>query len=533
MDAMSRTFSMPDTVLGECLRFGETFSATRRQKVVFAPASLGFLDGKPRLAQKSPATGRLRVFRDVRRERHRASGRFAYERRLSRLIAASYTGGQSDEAYSYDANGNRETANGSTYVTGADNRLISDGTYTYSYDAEGNRVARWVDANADGVLDTGDTDITQYAWDNRNRLVEVTNRAVFGGDPTQVVDYLYDVENRWVGEDIRANGTEHQIRFAYDGNQIVLEFEKDGSGAVTGADLSHRYLWQPNAVDQLMADERTHLDSGSIVTDELLWALTDRQGSVSDLAKRDATTGVTSVVDHIVRNSFGKVISESDPSQGSLIGWTGQPVDKATGQQNNLNRWYDPIVAGWMTQDPKGFAAGQTNLYVYCGNSPTNATDPTGLLTFGQVRPLIKHCNGNAEALAELETLAIAHYNTPSWHYSLTGGFCGAWVNAYLSNLPYMYQAGKGVIKVTPVWFQQSAPGLFARAGGAVLGADPGHYAVRIEFPDGFMVYFDNGWAGTGGIFTFQPGHGVPTPTRPLHLESPLMRGDGIGWPGW
>jgi RHS repeat-associated protein len=183
---------------------------------------------------------------------------------------------------------------------------------------------------------------------------------------------------RRIGEDIHANGTEHQIRFAYDGNQIVLQFEKDGSGAVTGAGLTHRYLWQPNAVDQLMADERTHLDSGSIVSDEVLWALTDRQGSVSDLAKRDTITGVTSVVDHIVRNSFGKVISESDPSQGSLIGWTGRPVDKATGQQNNLNRWYDPIIAGWMTQDPKGFAAGQTDLYVYCGNSPTNATDPTG-----------------------------------------------------------------------------------------------------------------------------------------------------------
>jgi RHS repeat-associated protein len=153
--------------------------------------------------------------------------------------------------------------------------------------------------------------------------------------------------------------------------------ESQGEG-LTGADLSHRYLWQPGVIDQLMADERTYLDNGGIVTDEVLWALTDQQGTVHDLAKLDAATGATAVVNHIIRDSFGKVVSETDPSQGSLIGWTGRPVDKATGQQNNLNRWYDPIIAGWMSQDPSGFYGGQTNIYVYCGNSPTNGTDPTG-----------------------------------------------------------------------------------------------------------------------------------------------------------
>jgi RHS repeat-associated protein len=131
-------------------------------------------------------------------------------------------------------------------------------------------------------------------------------------------------------------------------------------------------------VDQLMSDERTHSVNGNIATDEVLWALTDRQGSVNDLAKLD-TSGVTSVVDHIVRDSFGNVISESDPSQGCLIGWTGRPRDGVTGLQNNLNRWYDSHIAGWLSQDPKGFESGTTNLYCYCGNSPTNYVDPSGL----------------------------------------------------------------------------------------------------------------------------------------------------------
>ena len=42
---------------------------------------------------------------------------------------------------------------------------------------------------------------------------------------------------------------------------------------MTGADLTHRYLWEPGAVDQLMADERTGLDTGgNVVSQEVLWA---------------------------------------------------------------------------------------------------------------------------------------------------------------------------------------------------------------------------------------------------------------------
>jgi len=61
------------------------------------------------------------------------------------LTDSDYDGDwQPDEDYVYDANGNRDTANGSTYTTGASNRLLDDGTYHYDYDAEGNRTARYI-----------------------------------------------------------------------------------------------------------------------------------------------------------------------------------------------------------------------------------------------------------------------------------------------------------------------------------------------------------------------------------------------------
>jgi hypothetical protein len=46
--------------------------------------------------------------------------------------------------------------------------------------------------------------------------------------------------------------------------------------------------------------------------------------------------------------------------------------------QNIVNRWYDPTVGRWIGLDPIAFRSGTTNLFVYCGNSPTHFVDPLG-----------------------------------------------------------------------------------------------------------------------------------------------------------
>jgi hypothetical protein len=40
---------------------------------------------------------------------------------------------------------------------------------------------------------------------------------------------------------------------------------------------------------------------------------------------------------------------------------------------------YFPAVGRFTSEDPKGFAAGDENLYRYVGNNPTNLTDPSGM----------------------------------------------------------------------------------------------------------------------------------------------------------
>ena len=123
------------------------------------------------------------------------------------------------------------------------------GTATDEYDAEDNRTMRyvWTDADSDDVVDPGErSQITEYVWDYRNRLVSVTDRATEGGAATQVVNYVYDTFNRLVGETVDSDGgaqIERHVAFAYDSNQIVLHFIGEGSADLGAADLAHRYLW--------------------------------------------------------------------------------------------------------------------------------------------------------------------------------------------------------------------------------------------------------------------------------------------------
>jgi RHS repeat-associated protein len=53
-------------------------------------------------------------------------------------------------------------------------------------------------------------------------------------------------------------------------------------------------------------------------------------------------------------------------------------LDGETGLYYYRARYYDPTMGRFISEDPLGFGAGDTNLYRYVGNSSTMATDPTG-----------------------------------------------------------------------------------------------------------------------------------------------------------
>src|SRR5208283_296588 len=131
-----------------------------------------------------------------------------------------------------------------------DNQMATAGVggyvYNYEYDGEGNCIAQWVDVHTGSETSPqpGDTNVTIYEWDNRDRLIEARSYAgTFTSStatPSQVIVYLYDAENRWVGKDIYSGvdpdvdpsaSPASQSRYIYDNDEIVLEFDDDsGSG---------------------------------------------------------------------------------------------------------------------------------------------------------------------------------------------------------------------------------------------------------------------------------------------------------------
>ena len=104
------------------------------------------------------------------------------------------------------------------------------------------------------------------------------------------------------------------------------------------------------------------------------WLLADRLGSVHDIVNNSGQ-----VIDHIDYDAWGNKINETQPANGDAVGYAGYWFDAAVEMDQDWHRFYNPQTERFTTKDPDGFAAGDSDLYRYVANDPTNATDPTGL----------------------------------------------------------------------------------------------------------------------------------------------------------
>ena len=253
--------------------------------------------------------------------------------------------GTVNQSFSYDSGGNR---NSTGYTTGAGNEMTSGGGYTYTYDNDGNTISKT-------QISTGD--VWSYSYDYENRLTSAVEKSS-GGTTLEQVTYTYDALGRQIGVD--TNGT---MRWTvYNGSSADANPYADynGSGA-----LSMRYL-DGLAVDELLA--RTDPSANTA------WYITNNVGSVEYVVSSSGT-----VLDHIMYDNYGNVTSESSPSNGDRFKFAGMQYDSTTGIYYDHARYYDPNTGRFVSQDPDGFVAGDTNLYRYVQNQPTGANDPSGM----------------------------------------------------------------------------------------------------------------------------------------------------------
>ena len=270
---------------------------------------------------------------------------------LSHLTISSYSGtytydadgqltgetGTNSYSYGYDANGNRNTTG---YTTGAGNEITTSTGVTYTYDNAGNIITA-----------TTGSGTTTYTYDFMNRL---TNVEING---TMAATYTYDALGRRIG--VEDSGT--QTWTVYNGNTAD---DNPYADFTTAGALNMRY------VDGLAVDELFARTDASGTTS---WYIRDRVGSVTEVVS------TTAVLDQIIYDPFGNLVTETNATNGDRFKFAGMEYDSATGLYYDHARYYDAAIGRFVSQDPRGLAAGDTNLYRYVGNSPTNSIDPTGM----------------------------------------------------------------------------------------------------------------------------------------------------------
>ncbi|MCA9135403.1 MAG: DUF4595 domain-containing protein [Planctomycetales bacterium] len=287
---------------------------------------------------------------------------YSYDAR-DQLIGADRSDGdvRGDESYTYDANGNRIESHlhGDGYVTGAANRLLSDGTYNYEYDNEGNMILRT-------EIATGDYRVFQ--WDHRNRLVSVSD-FLTNGDPVQRVEFEYDAFGRRIAKSVDQTigdaAAPSIVYFVYDRDHVLLDFVDEDGDSIVDPVLSVRYLHGPQ-IDQVLAQE--------VQPSNVEWILTDHLGSTRALV--DVTGMISQRLDY---DSFGDVIIEPGDGTGSRYLYTGREYDHELGVFYYRARYYDQSVGRFLSEDPLSFGAEDSNNYRYVQNDPISNVDPTGL----------------------------------------------------------------------------------------------------------------------------------------------------------
>jgi RHS repeat-associated protein len=226
-------------------------------------------------------------------------------------------------------------------------------TTTYTYNA----IDEQTEVTSPSVNSaSGESSTTEYDADGE--VIETTDAGTnVEANGVMVATYTYNALGQRIG--IKDNGT--QTWTVYNGNSAdanpYADFNSSGS-------LQTRYL-DGLAVDQIFGQTSS---SGSTE-----WYLTDQLGSVVAIASTSA------VLDQITYDLFGNIVTQTNATGAVRFGFAGMEFDSVTGLYYDHARYYDAAIGRFTTQDPKGFAAGDTNLYRYVGNEPTSQTDSSGM----------------------------------------------------------------------------------------------------------------------------------------------------------
>ncbi|MDE3046513.1 MAG: RHS repeat-associated core domain-containing protein [Verrucomicrobiota bacterium] len=260
------------------------------------------------------------------------------------------------QSINYEPNGRIRSISGEGSYTYDDlDQLKSESTCTYSYDLHRNRTQKNDETTAYNLLDEINTPQIHYDW--RGNIIQ-------NGEWT----YTYDALNRLT----TAETTEEHILFQYDALNRRL--------SKTSKNLTELYLYHaaaelasfhPNhTLKDLKVPGLSHpiaieLESNAFIP------LLDYRGNI----RRLVALTTEQIADAYDYTAFGEPLTHALSSNPWR--YSAKRYDSELGLYYFGQRYYDPLLARWLTLDPAGFVNG-TNLYAYALNNPLNLLDPDG-----------------------------------------------------------------------------------------------------------------------------------------------------------
>ncbi len=331
-----------------------------------------------------------------------------------------------DEQYSYDPVGNRLTsAEFNDWTYNNRNELSRYDGITFNYDNNGNTITK-TDVNG----------TTTYHYNYENRMIRVDLPG--GGTAT----YKYDVLGRRVEKNV--NGVITQ--FLWDGNMLLAEY--DGTGSLKRNYFSGADDMNPSMMveaGQVYFYVKDHLDTPQKVVDE--------SGDVKWTGEYSA---------------FGEVtVSLNDVT--NHFRFPGQYLDGETGLYYNYQRYYDPTLGRYMSEDQIGFIDG-VNLYQYVLSNPVVLIDPFGLAVGspGTWESLIPIWGSGRSAINQFQ------------HGNITCGLIYSALTAsdFLLAKAIVTGLAKGAVKVSGSFAWRSVRSWYGKKGFAETGQHVHHWLI-------------------------------------------------------
>ena len=247
-----------------------------------------------------------------------------------------------NEAYSYDAVGNRTSASNAdgSITHNANNELTVYGDVEYVYDANGNMT----EVLLDGQM------MFKYVYNAGNRLVKVE-----GGNNNAIAEYYYDPFGRRLWKEVGGART----YFFYSDEGLVAEHETSGN-EIRSYGYTPDSTWTTDPLWLKQHGEYYFYQNDHLGTPQKLVA---QNGAVMWSARYSAFGQATVDVSGITNN----------------LRFPGQYDDAETGLHDNFQRYYEPETGRYVSVDPIGFMSEEVNFYGYAENNPITAFDPYGL----------------------------------------------------------------------------------------------------------------------------------------------------------